>query len=60
MSNRVHMLMSTPPKYSVAQVLGFIWKEKRDPHRAHVHGGETKPRGAALPGEGLRLDYGSR
>ena len=38
MTDHVHMLLSVPPKYSVAQVMGFI-KGKSAIHIARVHAG---------------------
>ena len=36
LADHVHMLVSIPPKYSVAQVIGYIEGEERDPHRPRV------------------------
>ena len=41
MGDHVHMLLSIPPKYSVAQVVGFI-KGKSAIHVARVFGGRKK------------------
>lgn len=41
MSDHVHMLLSIPPKYSVAQVVGFI-KGKAAMHIAANFGGRKK------------------
>jgi len=59
--DHVHMLLSIPPKYAVAQVGGVHQGEERDPDRAAVHGGEAELRGAALLGTGvLRVDRRAR
>ena len=50
------MLVSIPPKYSVAQVIGYI-KGKSAIHIARVCGPAPELRGATLLGTGLlRLD----
>jgi len=41
MPDHVHMLMSIPPKYAVAQVVGFI-KGKSAIHIARTYGGRKK------------------
>jgi putative transposase len=41
MADHVHMLISIPPKYSVAQVMGFI-KGKSAIHIARVYAGRRK------------------
>ena len=41
MSDHVHMLVSVPPKYSVAQVVGFI-KGKSAIHIARTYTGRRK------------------
>ena len=41
MGNHVHMLISIPPKYVVAQVVGFI-KGKSAIHIARTYGGQRK------------------
>jgi putative transposase len=41
MPDHVHMLISIPPKYSVAQVVGYI-KGKSAIHVARVFGGRTR------------------
>ena len=41
MSDHVHMLISIPPKYAVAQVVGFI-KGKSAIHIARTYGGRKK------------------
>ena len=41
MVDHVHMLMSIPPKYSVAQVMGFV-KGKSAIHVARVYAGRRK------------------
>jgi len=41
MSDHVHMLLSIPPKYSVAQVIGFI-KGKSAIHIARTYVGRRK------------------
>jgi putative transposase len=41
MVDHVHMLMSIPPKYSVAQVMGFV-KGKSAIHIARVYAGRRK------------------
>jgi putative transposase len=38
MADHVHMLISVPPKYSVAQCDGIHQRKERDPHRAGVCG----------------------
>ena len=58
--DHVHMLVSIPPKYSVAR-WSAIARGRRDPHRPRVGGSVPELRGAALLGAGvLRLDRGSR
>jgi putative transposase len=42
MPDHVHMLISIPPKYSVAQVIGYI-KGKSAIHLARGHQGQTLP-----------------
>ena len=49
LSDHVHMLIAIPPKYAVAQVVGFI-KEKSAIHLAGVRGAQEELRGAALVG----------
>src|SRR5208283_954802 len=39
--DHVHMMISIPPKYAVAQVIGFI-KGKSTIHLARVHGGRKQ------------------
>jgi putative transposase len=39
--DHVHMMISIPPKYAVAQVIGFI-KGKSAIHRARVYGGRKQ------------------
>ena len=34
LADHVHMMVSIPPKYSVAQVIGYIKGEECDPHRS--------------------------
>ena len=41
MVDHVHMLISVPPKYSVAQVMGYI-KGKSAIHIARVYGGRRR------------------
>ena len=41
LSDHVHMLISIPPKYAVAQVIGFM-KGKSAIHLARVYGGRKK------------------
>ena len=41
MSDHVHMLISSPPKYSVAQVIGYL-KGKSAIHLARVYGGRKR------------------
>ena len=43
MVDHVHMLISMPPKYSVAQVMGYMKGKTCDPHRSGVcrDGGES-------------------
>jgi hypothetical protein len=41
MGDHVHMLISIPPKYAVAQVVGFI-KSKSAIHIARTYGGHKK------------------
>lgn len=41
MSDHVHMLISIPPKYSVAQVIGYL-KGKSAIHLARVYGGRKR------------------
>lgn len=41
MSDHVHMLISIPPKYAVAQVVGYI-KGKSAIHIARVYGGKKR------------------
>jgi REP element-mobilizing transposase RayT len=60
LSDHVHMLIAIPPKYAVAQVVGFI-KGKSDPFGARVRGAQEELRGAALLGARvLRVDGRSR
>jgi len=44
MSDHVHMLISIPPKYAVAQVIGFL-KGKSAIHIARNFGGKRNVRG---------------
>ncbi len=39
--DRVHMMLSIPPKYAVSQVVGYI-KGKSAIHMARVHGGRKR------------------
>ena len=41
MSDHVHMVISIPPKYSVAEVIGYI-KGKSAIHMARVYGGRKQ------------------
>ena len=41
MSDHVHMMISIPPKYSVAEVIGYI-KGKSAIHMARVYGGRKQ------------------
>ena len=41
MSDHIHMLLSIPPKYSVAQVMGYI-KGKSAIHIARTYGGKKR------------------
>lgn len=41
MGDHVHMVLSIPPKYAVAQVVGFI-KGKSAIHIARTYGGQRK------------------
>jgi putative transposase len=41
LSHHVHMLIAAPPKYSVAQVVGYI-KGKSAIHIARVHAGRRR------------------
>jgi putative transposase len=41
LADHVHMLISIPPKYAVAQVIGFM-KGKSAIHLARVYGGRKK------------------
>ncbi len=61
MSDHVHMLLSIPPKYAVAQVVGFI-KGKSAIHIARTFmGTEAQLRRAELLGARLlRVDGGTR
>ena len=52
MPDPVHMLISIPPKYSVAQVMGFM-KGKTAIHIARVWAGRRKSCRAAVLGAGL-------
>jgi putative transposase len=57
--DHVHMLLSIPPKYSVAQVVGYI-KGKSAIHIARVYGKATELRGAEFLGTRLlRIDGGA-
>ena len=49
LADHVHMLIAIPPKYAVAQVVGFI-KGKSAIHLARVYGGGNGTCGAALLG----------
>jgi putative transposase len=42
------MLISIPPKYAVAQVVGFIKGEERDPHRPDTRGAAERAWSAFL------------
>jgi putative transposase len=53
MPDHVHMLISIPPKYSVAQVMGFMKGKKGDPHCSGVGREKEELRGAAVLGTGL-------
>ena len=53
LADHVHMMVSIPPKYSVAQVIGYIKGEECDPHRSGVCGPASELRGATLLGTGL-------
>jgi putative transposase len=56
MPDHVHMLISIPPKHSVAQVIGYI-KGKSTIHVARTFFEQAQLRGAAFLGTGiLRLD----
>ena len=61
LADHVHMLVSIPPKYSVAQVIGYL-KGKSAIHIAREFADRPPElRGAALLGAGVfRLDRGSR
>ena len=61
MADHVHIMLSIPPKYSVAQVIGYI-KGKSAIHIArHYAGRAAQLRRAALLGSGvLRVHGGSR
>ena len=52
MSDHVHMLISIPPKYAVASVVGFI-KRKSDTHSQKFYGTAKKLRGTKLLGTRL-------
>ena len=57
LADHVHMLVSIPPKYSVAQVIGYIKGKSAIHHRSGVCGPAPELRGATLLGTGLlRLD----
>ena len=57
----VHMLVSIPPKYSVAQVSASSRGRARSTSSPRVGGSVPELRGVALLGAGvLRLDRGSR
>ena len=43
MVDHVHLMLSIPPKYSVADVIGYS-----DPHRSKLRGAAAQFRGAAL------------
>ena len=59
--DHVHMMISIPPKYSVAQIVGYIKGQERDPHRARLRGAAAELRWAALLGARLlRVDRGPR
>ena len=61
MVDHVHMLLSIPPKYSVAQVLGFLKGKNGDPHCSGVCWAEAELCGAAVLGARLLgIDGGSR
>ena len=58
LSDHVHMLIAIPPKYAVAQVVGFIKGKSRDPFGASVRGAETELCGATLLGARVLCDHG--
>ena len=43
MADHVHMLLSIPPKYSVAQVVRFYQGESGDPHCSDLYGAPQEP-----------------
>ena len=51
MPDHVHMMLSVPPKYSVASVMGFIKGKERDPHSKGLRGKKAELCGAALLGK---------
>ena len=51
--DHVHMLLSIPPKHSVAQVIGYIKGKSRDSHCPGVRGSAAQFRRAALLGPRL-------
>ena len=57
MPDPVHMFISVPPKYSVAEVIGFIKGEEFDLDRAECRAQSAQFHGAQVLGSGLfRLD----
>ena len=59
MPDHVHMLVSIPPKYSVAEVIGFIKGKKLDLDRAEYRAkGEELHRAQILGPRVFRLDGG--
>lgn len=49
----MHMMMSTPPRYAVSQVVGYVGGEECNPTHPGVRGAETRFCGEALLGMGV-------
>ena len=52
-ADHVHMLVSIPPKYSVAQVVGYHQGQERNPHCADLFGQRRNFIGVAFLGAGI-------
>ena len=53
MPDHVHMMISIPPKRAVSQVVGYIKRQERDPHRTQLWRAAPKLCGRALLGAGV-------
>ena len=54
LADHVHMLLSIPPKYSVAQVGGLYQGESGDPHCSDLYGAPQELYRAPFLGSGVR------